>query len=213
VLFYLIPAEVQERKLHVTECRSRDTLICTQRRNAAEAPSPDPSAVPWLLLEATGHEGSGVLSKVTFIQRINTSGGKAPAAPSASAGEDAGCYRNEGCIGSKEVGRATSRGRDAANKACGEDIRCTDSNEWNIFKLGTTSVIPNGNVVDGRRPRADYCTTSSECTRWCRATGEIAAEGIRREHPSALGHRERWGEDQGKGKKELSHGDIDVQPC
>ncbi len=58
-------------------------------RKAAEAPAPDLSAVPWLLLEATGHEGSGVLSKVTFIQRINTSGGKAPAAPSASAGEEA----------------------------------------------------------------------------------------------------------------------------
>jgi hypothetical protein len=54
-------------------------------RKVAEAPSPDPSAVPWLLLEATKHEGNGALSNVTFIQRINTSGGKAPAT---SAGDE-----------------------------------------------------------------------------------------------------------------------------
>jgi hypothetical protein len=58
-------------------------------RKIAEAPSPDPSAIPWFLLEATRHEGNGVLSNVTFIQRINTGGGKAPAAPGANAGEEA----------------------------------------------------------------------------------------------------------------------------
>lgn len=36
-------------------------------------------AVPWLLLSAKTHEGSGVFSAVTYIQRINTTGGKAPA--------------------------------------------------------------------------------------------------------------------------------------
>ena len=45
----------------------------------ANAPSPDPDSVPWLLLTAVSHSGDGVLSRVTSIQRINTKGGKAPA--------------------------------------------------------------------------------------------------------------------------------------
>ena len=46
---------------------------------AASAPSPDKDAIPWLLLNVTGHEGNGALSRVTKVQRINTKGGKAPA--------------------------------------------------------------------------------------------------------------------------------------
>jgi hypothetical protein len=42
------------------------------------ADSPDPDAIPWLLLGAKSTGGSGVFSKVTFIQRVNTAGGKAP---------------------------------------------------------------------------------------------------------------------------------------
>jgi hypothetical protein len=40
----------------------------------------DASAIPELLLQAASHEGSGLLSGVTFIQRLDTSGGLAPAA-------------------------------------------------------------------------------------------------------------------------------------
>jgi hypothetical protein len=43
------------------------------------AASPDPHSIPWLLVTAVGHDGSGVFSRVTTIQRINTNGGKAPA--------------------------------------------------------------------------------------------------------------------------------------
>ena len=45
----------------------------------ANAPSPDADSIPWLLVNIVGHEGSGVLSRATSIQRINTKGGKAPA--------------------------------------------------------------------------------------------------------------------------------------
>lgn len=45
----------------------------------ANAPSPDPDSVPWLLLKILSHDGSGVLSRATTIQRLNTKGGKAPA--------------------------------------------------------------------------------------------------------------------------------------
>jgi len=42
-------------------------------------PSPDPDSIPWLLVNIVGHEGSGVLSRTTTIQRLNTKDGKAPA--------------------------------------------------------------------------------------------------------------------------------------
>ena len=46
---------------------------------AANAASPDADSIPWLLVNIVNHEGTGVLSRATSIQRINTKGGKAPA--------------------------------------------------------------------------------------------------------------------------------------
>ncbi len=40
---------------------------------------PDPNAIPWLLLSARSSSGSGMLGKITSIQRLHTVGGKAPA--------------------------------------------------------------------------------------------------------------------------------------
>ena len=45
----------------------------------ANAPSPDADSIPWLLVNVISHDGSGVLSRATTIQRLNTKGGKAPA--------------------------------------------------------------------------------------------------------------------------------------
>jgi hypothetical protein len=45
----------------------------------ANSPSPDGNSIPWLLVTILSHEGSGVLSRATSIQRVNTQGGKAPA--------------------------------------------------------------------------------------------------------------------------------------
>ena len=44
-------------------------------KKLAEVASPDANAVAWLLLEA---HGEGELSKLSKIQRVNTTGGKAP---------------------------------------------------------------------------------------------------------------------------------------
>jgi Protein of unknown function (DUF3455) len=44
---------------------------------AADAPAAD--AVPWLLLRATSTSGKGRFTDVSFIQRLATKGGKAPA--------------------------------------------------------------------------------------------------------------------------------------
>jgi hypothetical protein len=40
------------------------------------APGAMPADIPWLKLEVVSQRGSGVLSGVTLVQRINTSGGK-----------------------------------------------------------------------------------------------------------------------------------------
>jgi hypothetical protein len=44
----------------------------------ATEPAPTAGAIPWLLLSAQS-SGSGVLAGVRFVQRVNTSGGVAPA--------------------------------------------------------------------------------------------------------------------------------------
>jgi hypothetical protein len=55
----------------------------------AERCTPDPDAIPWFKLAASGSEGPGIFNGVTFIQRLNTTGGKAPAAPGTVVGEPA----------------------------------------------------------------------------------------------------------------------------
>jgi len=50
-----------------------------------QADSPDTSAIPWLLLSAAEVSASGIFSGTTFIQRLNTHGGKAPPAPARGA--------------------------------------------------------------------------------------------------------------------------------
>jgi hypothetical protein len=49
----------------------------------------DASAIPWLLLRAVSSEGPGVFDGVTYIQRINTVGGNAPAQAGGVVGEEA----------------------------------------------------------------------------------------------------------------------------
>jgi len=46
----------------------------------AQADARAPGAIPWLLLRASSTTPGGVFSPVTFIQRVNTSGGQAPPA-------------------------------------------------------------------------------------------------------------------------------------
>lgn len=44
----------------------------------ADAPAPVTGAIPWLLLKAASRSGLGVFSDVTYVQRLDTSGGVAP---------------------------------------------------------------------------------------------------------------------------------------
>jgi hypothetical protein len=45
----------------------------------ARADAADPDAIPWLLLRAASHAGTGVFSTISYIQRLETVGGVAPA--------------------------------------------------------------------------------------------------------------------------------------
>ena len=45
----------------------------------AQAASPDASAVDWLLLSAKSASGPGVFGRTTYVQRLDTSGGRPPA--------------------------------------------------------------------------------------------------------------------------------------
>lgn len=51
--------------------------------------TPDANSIAWLLLEKVTTEKPGVFKNVTFIQRVNTVGGNAPAQPGATIGEEA----------------------------------------------------------------------------------------------------------------------------
>jgi hypothetical protein len=41
--------------------------------------TPDPTAIPWLLLGAASHSGDGRMTSVSYVQRLDTVGGNAPA--------------------------------------------------------------------------------------------------------------------------------------
>jgi len=51
--------------------------------------TPDPSAIAWLRLETVSTEGPGIFDGVTYVQRVNTTGGLAPSTPGTVAGEEA----------------------------------------------------------------------------------------------------------------------------
>jgi hypothetical protein len=59
------------------ESNSGSTVVGTA---VLQRSSPDPDSIPWLLLKASS-TGPGIFQGVTFVQRVNTVGGKAPADP------------------------------------------------------------------------------------------------------------------------------------
>ena len=49
--------------------------------------SPDPTAIAWLLLKQVETGGPGIFSTITYVQRVNTSGGLVPGATGSAPGE------------------------------------------------------------------------------------------------------------------------------
>jgi len=66
---------------------SKSGSIVEGRRVQGTGCSPDPTAIPWLLLSKFDATGPGIFAKVTFIQRVNTTGGLPPADNGLSDGE------------------------------------------------------------------------------------------------------------------------------
>ena len=52
-------------------------------------PSPNPDSIPLLLLQAVAHTGDGLMSAVTYIQRLDTVGGIAPSQLTTEEGQEA----------------------------------------------------------------------------------------------------------------------------
>ena len=57
------------------------------RRVEGTGCTPDPTAVAWLLLSKFRTDGAGIFTSVTYIQRVNTTGGIAPSEPGSYDGE------------------------------------------------------------------------------------------------------------------------------
>ena len=55
------------------------SLVVGDAAKATHVPAPDRNGVDWLLLPARSTSGNGLFSKVTYIQRLYTDGGKPPA--------------------------------------------------------------------------------------------------------------------------------------
>ena len=51
--------------------------------------TPDPTAIPWVLLGVASQDGPGIFDQVTSIQRLNTVGGIAPTTPGTVIGQEA----------------------------------------------------------------------------------------------------------------------------
>lgn len=66
---------------------SKSGSIVEARRVLGTGCAPDPTAIAWLLLARINSSGPGIFEPVTFIQRVNTTGGLAPAEAGTSVGQ------------------------------------------------------------------------------------------------------------------------------
>jgi hypothetical protein len=66
------------------ESNSGSTVVASR----VDGCTPDPTAIPWLLLATVATDGTGLFERTTFIQRVNTSGGLPPASAGTVPGEE-----------------------------------------------------------------------------------------------------------------------------
>jgi hypothetical protein len=66
---------------------SSGSLVVAQR--LVPAVTVDPTAIPWLRLDAVAAGGPGVFKNTTYIQRVNTTGGLAPTTAPTHVGQEA----------------------------------------------------------------------------------------------------------------------------
>lgn len=100
ITHFLSPNPAEGGKPRPAWQHSRDTSIVWANNSTPPAQSSSDSAfvaagaIPWLLLPVAetqvGPTGGGKLTKTTYVQRLNTAGGVAPAASTCAAPSDAG---------------------------------------------------------------------------------------------------------------------------
>src|SRR5262245_9553078 len=100
ITHFLSPNPAEDGTPRPTWQHSRDTSTVWVNNSVPPAQSSSDrtfvaaGAIPWLLLPVAGTQagptGSDTLTKTTFIQRLNTSGGVAPAASTCASAADAG---------------------------------------------------------------------------------------------------------------------------
>jgi Protein of unknown function (DUF3455) len=66
---------------------SKSGSIVEGRRVPGTGCRPDPNAIEWLLLSKFDASGPGIFGSVTFIQRVNTTGGMPPTEPGLAPGD------------------------------------------------------------------------------------------------------------------------------
>ncbi|SRR6266545_3815049 len=66
---------------------SKSGSIVEGRRVLGTGCTPDPTAIAWLLLSKFDAHGPGLFDSVTFIQRVNTTGGLIPTDPGLTPGD------------------------------------------------------------------------------------------------------------------------------
>jgi hypothetical protein len=67
--------------------QSKSGSLVEGRRVLGTGCTPDPTAIAWILLKKFRTDGNGIFASVTFIQRVNTTGGLVPTAPGVTDGE------------------------------------------------------------------------------------------------------------------------------
>ncbi len=61
------------------EWQLSDGSFAVGHKTAQSVPEGKAESVPWLLLQVVGHADAGALANATYVQRVNTNGGVAPA--------------------------------------------------------------------------------------------------------------------------------------
>jgi hypothetical protein len=66
------------------ESNSGSTVVAARLKDC----TPDTTAIPWLLLQKVVTDGPGIFSRVTHIQRVNTTGGLKPVSSGTTIGDE-----------------------------------------------------------------------------------------------------------------------------
>jgi hypothetical protein len=72
------------------EWQTLDGTYVVGHKMGSFMPDAGPPSVPWLLLQATSHGGTGTLSQVAYVQRLFTDGGVAPSTTCDNSSADGG---------------------------------------------------------------------------------------------------------------------------